>query len=126
MPYNRELINELRVLLFRGAAQIFIATPENGGKFGGTLVCPYASFGLCNPGCEARDKPFKLVDGRGLHILVCPTGGKLWRLKYRFGGKEKLLSFGPYPATSLATARRKRDEAKELLARGVNPSSKRN
>jgi integrase len=71
---------------------------------------------------KPREKPFKLVDGRGLHILVCPTGGKLWRLKYRFGGKEKLLSFGPYPATSLATARRRRDEAKELLARGIDPS----
>ncbi len=68
-------------------------------------------------------KPFKLSDGGGLHLLVRPNGAKLWRLKYRFGGKEKLLSFGPYPTTSLADARRKREEAKKLLAAGTDPSA---
>jgi integrase len=67
-------------------------------------------------------KPFKLSDGGGLHVVVQPSGAKLWRLKYRFGGKEKLLSFGAYPAVALALAREKRDEAKKLLATGVDPS----
>jgi hypothetical protein len=44
-----------------------------------------------------RDKPYKLPDGGGLHVLVQPNGSKLWRMKYRFAGKEKLLSFGKYP-----------------------------
>ncbi len=70
---------------------------------------------------KPREKPFKLADGGGLHLLVQPSGAKLWRLKYRFVGKERLLSIGPYPATPLAAARRKRDEAKELLAQGMDP-----
>ncbi len=68
-------------------------------------------------------KPFKLADGGGLHLLIRPNGAKLWRLKYRFCGKEKLLSFGPYPTTSLADARRKREEAKKLLTAGTDPSA---
>jgi integrase len=57
-----------------------------------------------------------------LHIVVQPGGTKLWRLKYRFCGKEKLLSFGPYPTVLLARARAKRDEAKKLLAEGSDPA----
>jgi len=72
---------------------------------------------------KPEDKPFKLSDGGGLYLLVRPNGAKLWRLKYRFAEKEKLLSFGPYPITSLADARRKRDEAKKLLAVGTDPSA---
>jgi integrase len=71
---------------------------------------------------KPREKAFKLSDSGGLHLLVQPGGGKLWRLKYRFAGKEKLLSFGPYPATSLADARRRREAAKSLLAAGTDPS----
>ena len=71
---------------------------------------------------KPQDKPFKLADGGGLHLVVQANGSKLWRLKYRFAGKEKLLSFGPYPVTTLADARRKRDEAKRLLANGADPS----
>ncbi|KAB2873966.1 MAG: DUF4102 domain-containing protein, partial [Pseudorhodoplanes sp.] len=71
---------------------------------------------------EAR--PYKLSDGWGLYVLVQPNGAKLWRLKYRFSGKEKLLSFGSYPATTLAAARRRRDEARQLLAEGTDPSEK--
>jgi integrase len=74
---------------------------------------------------KPREKPYKLSDGGGLHVLVQPTGRKLWRLKYRFGGKEKLLSFGPYPVMRLALAREKRDEVKRLLATGVDPSVQR-
>lgn len=68
-----------------------------------------------------RSKPYKLADGGGLHLLVQPTGSKLWRLKYRFGGKEKLLSFGKYPVVTLAMARQKRNEAKVLLDSGRDP-----
>jgi integrase len=74
---------------------------------------------------KPKAKAFKLADGGGLHLLVQPAGSKLWRLKYRIAGKEKLLSFGPYPATTLAEARRKRDEAKKLLASGTDPSVQR-
>lgn len=65
--------------------------------------------------------PKKLTDGDGLFLYTSPAGGKLWRLAYRFNGKQKLLSFGPYPAVSLKEARRRKDEAKELLAAGIDP-----
>lgn len=71
---------------------------------------------------KPAEKPQKLFDGGGLFLLVTPTGGKLWRLKYRFGGIEKLLAIGPYPQTSLADARQKRDQASALIANGVDPS----
>ena len=71
---------------------------------------------------KPTEKPQKLFDGGGLFLLVTPTGGKLWRLKYRFGGSEKLLSIGTYPQTSLAEARQKRDQASALLAKGIDPS----
>lgn len=66
-------------------------------------------------------KPRKLFDGGGLFLLVTPSGGKLWRLKYRFGGTEKLLTVGTYPQTSLAEARQKRDDARALLEKGIDP-----
>lgn len=71
------------------------------------------------------DKPQKLFDGGGLYLLVQPTGGRLWRLKYRFGGKEKLVSLGTYPDISLKEARERRDKARQDLAQGIDPSSKR-
>lgn len=71
------------------------------------------------------DKPQKLFDGGGLYLLVQPTGGRLWRLKYRFGGKEKLVSLGTYPDISLKEARERRDKARQELAQGIDPSSKR-
>jgi integrase len=67
------------------------------------------------------EKQKKLSDGGGLYLLVLPTGGKSWRLGYRFGGKQKAISFGPYPAVSLSEARGKRDDAKKLLAAGKDP-----
>jgi integrase len=66
-----------------------------------------------------------MFDGRGLYLEVTPQGNKWWRLKYRFGGKEKLLSMGTYPDTSLRQARLRRDEARALLASGVDPSAAR-
>ncbi len=67
-------------------------------------------------------KPQRLFDGGGMYLEVMPTGGKLWRLKYRYGGKEKRLALGSYPDTSLKDAREKRDAARKLLAAGVDPS----
>lgn len=65
----------------------------------------------------------KLSDGGGLYIHVSPAGGKLWRLFYRFDGKQKTLALGKYPEVSLADARRMRDEARALIAQGVDPST---
>jgi integrase len=70
-------------------------------------------------------KPVRVFDGLGLYLEVTPKGGKWWRFKYRFEGKEKLLSMGTYPETSLKSAREKRDEARGLLANGVDPSAAR-
>lgn len=69
------------------------------------------------------DKPKKMYDERGLFLLVQPSGGKLWRLKYRYLGKEKKLSLGVYPDVSLKVARERRDEARMLLANGADPAS---
>lgn len=66
-------------------------------------------------------KPYKLADEKGLFLLVVPNGSKYWRYKYRFGGKEKLLSFGVYPEITLADAREKRDAARKLLANDTDP-----
>lgn len=71
------------------------------------------------------DKSFKLYDEKGLFVIINPNGGKWWRLKYRIGAKEKLLSLGTYPEVSLQQARQKRDEAKKLLADGKDPSLER-
>ncbi|TVT74640.1 MAG: DUF4102 domain-containing protein [Denitromonas halophila] len=68
------------------------------------------------------EKPQKLFDGGGLHLVVTPAGGKLWRLKYRIGGRERLLSIGQYPQISLKQARERRDEARAMLAAGVDPA----
>lgn len=70
-----------------------------------------------------KAKPFKLFDGGGLYLLITPTTGKLWRLKYRYGGKEKKLALGVFPDTGLKEARAKRDAARQLLAEGTDPSS---
>jgi len=70
-------------------------------------------------------KPVRLFDSGGLYLEVAPNGGKWWRLKYRFTGKEKRLSLGVYPHISLKQARDRRDDAKKLLANGVDPSEQR-
>jgi integrase len=67
-------------------------------------------------------RPVRLFDGGGMYLEVQPSGSKWWRHKFRFGGKEKLLSLGVYPEVSLAGARRRRQEARDLLARGLDPS----
>lgn len=70
-------------------------------------------------------KSIKLFDERGLYLEVSPSGGKWWRLKYRFDNKEKRISLGVYPDISLKDARDRRDEARKLLANGVDPSENR-
>ena len=70
-------------------------------------------------------KPRKLFDGGGLYVEITPSGTKLWRFKYQFAGKAKLLALGQWPETSLSAARRKREEARELLARGIDPGEAR-
>lgn len=72
-----------------------------------------------------EDKALKLSDGGGLHLEARPTGVGWWRLRYRFEGKEGMLSLGTYPDTGLALARERRDEARRQLAAGVNPSDSR-
>jgi len=71
------------------------------------------------------EKPTRLFDERGLYLEVSPAGGKWWRLKYRFGGKEKRLSLGVYPDVTLKEARDRRDAARKLLSDGVDPSENR-
>jgi len=71
---------------------------------------------------KPKDKPYKLSDGQGLYLEVMPTGSKLWRLKYRHGGKEKRLALGAYPAVPLQQVRQRRTDARELLADGIDPS----
>jgi integrase len=72
-----------------------------------------------------REKAYKLFDGGGLYIEVTPTGGKLWRLKFRHDGRENRLALGAHPDTTLKLARERRDEARRLLAAGVDPSGRR-
>jgi hypothetical protein len=71
---------------------------------------------------KARGALYKLSDSGGLQLWVQPNGAKLWRVAYRFGGKQKLLAIGAYPVISLADARRARDEAKRILTLGDDPS----
>lgn len=72
---------------------------------------------------KPEQKQKALFDGGGLFLLVTPTGGKLWRFKYRFDGKEKLLSLGSYPEISLKEARKRRDENREQLAHKIDPGA---
>jgi len=81
--------------------------------------------GIRKAKAKATDKPKKLTDGGGMYLLQNPNGSCWWRLDYRHGGKRKTLSLGIYPDTSLADARSKRDEARKLLAAGIDPSEQR-
>jgi integrase len=73
----------------------------------------------------AKDKPLRLYDGEGLHLLVQPGGGKLWRFRYRFAGRENMLALGSFPTITLSAARRKREDARRLLADGIDPAAER-
>ena len=67
-------------------------------------------------------RPRKYFDGGGLFLFIPTSGSKLWRMAYRFDGKSKLLSFGEYPAVSLKDARERREDAKRMLSRGIDPA----
>ena len=71
---------------------------------------------------KAGPKPYKMGDALGLFLLVQPTGGKLWRVKFRIDGREKKLAIGTYPEISLAEARKRRDDARDLVAAGNVPA----
>ena len=103
--------------------------PERLGVFLGVRDWPQISSDKLVPltqieikNAKPRDKAYKLTDGGGLFLFVSPSGGKLWRLKYRHLGREKLLSLGPYPTVSLAQAREQREEAKKSIVAGGDPS----
>lgn len=72
---------------------------------------------------KPQKKPQTMFDGGGLYLLITPTGGKLWRIKYRFEGKEKLLALGAYPAISLAEARERRAIARKQIVNGIDPAA---
>lgn len=74
---------------------------------------------------KRREKAYTLPDGGGLHLVITPAGGRLWRWKYRHQGKEKLMSFGKYPDVPLALARERHAEARKLLAIGLDPMAQR-
>jgi integrase len=72
---------------------------------------------------KPKGKDYKLVDGYGLYLLVTPTGGKLWRFDYRYSDKRKTVAFGAYPSITLSDARQRREDARKLLANGVDPGA---
>jgi hypothetical protein len=74
---------------------------------------------------KPRDKPFKLSDSRGLFLLVNPGGSKLWRWRYRFDRKEKLMALGTYPIVGLAHARELHLAGRKTLAAGIDPMAER-
>ncbi|WP_339710952.1 integrase arm-type DNA-binding domain-containing protein [uncultured Sphingosinicella sp.] len=74
---------------------------------------------------KPRETPYKLGDGGGLYLLIKPNSARLWRMNYAYMGRQKTLSFGEWPLISLAEAREKRDEARRILAAGLDPSEER-
>lgn len=102
--------------------QVDWSGPRRGGHLKGKWLKTMALTDIAIRNAKPRAKPYKMGDTHGLFLLVQPTGGKLWRLKYRVNGKEKKLAIGTYPEVGLGDARRRRDEARELMAAGRDPS----
>ncbi|HDZ9833991.1 TPA: tyrosine-type recombinase/integrase [Yersinia enterocolitica] len=73
---------------------------------------------------KSLEKEYKLTDGFGMHLLVHPNGSKYWRLSYRFEKKQRILALGVNPSVSLSKARERRDEARKLIAEGIDPNAK--
>ena len=84
---------------------------------------PLTNPSCINASCPRGKRHARYPDAQGLYLEVLPAGGKYWRLKYRFGGKEKRLALGVFPAVTLAKARKARDTAREQLAGGIDPSA---
>jgi integrase len=103
------------------------------GRLGATLgairvalrSCPLPLVHTVIQNAKPGSKTFRLFDERGLYLEISPTGGKWWRFKYRFNGKEKRLSLGVYPDVSLRDARDRREASRKLLASGIDPSENR-
>ena len=74
---------------------------------------------------KPKERPYRMADGDGLHLLVQPHGSKSWQMRYRFRGKENVLSFGRYPIVTLAEAREKKNAARKLLSNGIDPAVQR-
>ena len=74
---------------------------------------------------KPKDKPYKLRDGRGLHLLVNPSGARLWRLRFRQPGRESMVSLGAYPDVPLKVARERREETRKSIAAGIDPAAQR-
>ncbi|HEX9263190.1 MAG TPA: Arm DNA-binding domain-containing protein, partial [Candidatus Binatia bacterium] len=74
---------------------------------------------------KPKEKPYKLFDSGGLYLEINPSGGRWWRWKYRFAGKEKRLSFGVYPDVTLKMAREERDTVRQQLGAGIDPGEAR-
>lgn len=89
------------------------------------LIPPMPLTDLAIRRAKPADRPQKLSDGGGLYLMVAVNGGRYWRWKYRFAGKEKLLAIGVYPDVPLALARQRRDDARQLLAQGIDPGEHR-
>lgn len=70
----------------------------------------------------SKEKEYKLFDGGGLYITIAPKGGKWWRIKYNFEGRENRLSLGVYPAVSIVEARKRKEHIKAQISMGINPS----
>lgn len=88
----------------------------------GDAVMPLTDTKVKN--AKPLDKEYKLTDGFGMFLRVTPKGSKYWQMAYRFDGKQKIFSIGVYPVVSLADARQLRDEARRLLAQGIDPNAK--
>ncbi|MES5484563.1 tyrosine-type recombinase/integrase [Bradyrhizobium sp. INPA03-11B] len=84
---------------------------------------PLSQLSIIN--AKPKDKPYMLLDGEGLHLQVSTTGSRLWRIRFRFGGKANMMSLGAFPAVSLKEAREKRDQVRKQVAAGINPSLRR-
>src|SRR5690242_19806986 len=88
----------------------------------GTAALPLTDAAIRS--AEVREEEYKLFDSGGLFLLVRPTGARYWRMKYRFAGREKKLSFGVYPEVSLKEARQRCEHARKDLRDGLDPGVK--
>ena len=106
-------------MTFDGICMTVYMTPYRPTPKGHTVILSDTAIRNIKPN---SDKALRLSDEKGLYLLVAATGGKLWRLDYRFNGKRKTLALGSYPEVSLKDARDKRDAARKQITQGIDPS----